>query len=626
MKINKAFIPLKAHYFCFFGCVSPVLPFLMVVGIQLGIPVSVTGSLSGIALMLVVLMKPVIATIADAFPARRRAIFLLTLVCMVACYSSISFIPPMKEELRVSGNLVKAHDSLTAQQWHAMKPPSVSAAGDWEGARSQPLLLTRDDGGCYIAKAWDCTASCSQSWACLLPNTSTPDLRLNALAKDHSLEIYNTTEAVSSHTSISRSREGELFWRHEAADEATAGVRSRLYQLEGLNVSWDLLMANVSVECGGGQWEGSRCASVWTYWEFWIYTCLLFVGQIVYSTANSITDAITVDTIGKDGNYGIQRAWGNLPFGVIGPINGLLIDWWSGTSLTKDYAPAFLICALMGSIDIIISATAIKVPEMKTEHDILNKMLPILRQPRFFMFCCFVFMNGFFDGAIVSYVFVMQEDMARGTDAMSYMKFFQGMTQLVQCSSEVPFMFISQWFLKRLGTSYLMSLVFFLYILRLMGLAIVGTYGLLWGTMVLGLFNGPCFGLGFIAIVVHSAKISPPGTSTTVQSLVNICFDSIGYGSASLLGGLLYSSLGGPNMYLVVGIIAVITLVLHLASHKLFPPVQEPGMIWGLRDRGEVEDTKNTQSENNESTAGGKDVDSVELQLEETHDHLSQIK
>ncbi|XP_045600649.2 major facilitator superfamily domain-containing protein 6 [Procambarus clarkii] len=634
MKISKTLLPLKAHYFCFLGCMSPIIPFLIVVGTQLGIPVSVTGSLSAIALMLVVLTKPIIATIADAFPARRRAIFLLTLVCMVASFSSLSFIPPMKEVLRASGNLVWADDTLTAQQWHAMKPPSVSAAADWEGARSQPLLQTQDNGGCYIAEAWDCTASCSQPWAYLLPNSSTPDLRLNALAKDHSLKVYNTTEAVSSHTSISRSREGELFWRHEAADEATAGVRSRLYQLEGLNVSWDLLMANVSVECGGGQWEGGWCANVWTYWEFWIFTALLFIGQISFNTAISITDAITVDTIGKDGNYGFQRVWGTAGWGLMGPVSGLLIDLWSGTSLTKDYTPAFLICALMGSIDIIISGTAIKVPEMKTEHDVLKKVLPILRQPRFFMFCCFVVMNGFFDGVVASYIFIMQEDMARGTDAMGYMKFLQGMTIFVQCSAEVPFMLINNWILRRLGAGYLTSLVFFLYIIRLMGLAIVGAYGPLWGTLVMEVLNGPCFGLGFTAIVVHSAKISPPGTSTTVQSLVNICYDSIGYASASLVGGLLYSSLGGPGTYLVAGITAVITFVLHLASHKLFPPVQEPGMIRGLRDNGEVEENlekmvlngnRSFENRDKSTAAAGNDEELVELQSEKIHDHLDQI-
>ena len=40
----------------------------------------------------------------------------------------------------------------------------------------------------------------------------------------------------------------------------------------------------------------------------------------------------------------------------------------------------------------------------------------------------------------------MQENMAKGTSVMNYMKFLQGLTIFVQCGIEAPFMFInSEW-------------------------------------------------------------------------------------------------------------------------------------------------------------------------------------
>ena len=82
--------------------------------------------------------------------------------------------------------------------------------------------------------------------------------------------------------------------------------------------------------------------------------------------------------------------------------------------------------------------------------------------------------------------------------------------------------------MRKMGAHYVISLVFFLYIFRLLGLAIVGAYGPVWATLLVELLNGPCYGLGFTAVVIYASKLSPPGTSTTVQSVVNICYEILG--------------------------------------------------------------------------------------------------
>lgn len=82
--------------------------------------------------------------------------------------------------------------------------------------------------------------------------------------------------------------------------------------------------------------------------------------------------------------------------------------------------------------------------------------------------------------------------------------------------------------MTRLGAHYVTSLVFFLYIFRLLGLSLAGYFCPVWMTLVVEVLNGPCYGLGYTAIVVYSARISPPGTSTTVQSITNLSYESIG--------------------------------------------------------------------------------------------------
>ncbi|KAK4304392.1 hypothetical protein Pmani_023661 [Petrolisthes manimaculis] len=586
MKINWKLIPIKIHYFCFLGCISPIIPFLLVLGMQMGIPVEVSSGLHAVFLLSVVLVKPIFAMTADAFPSYRRLIFILTLVLMTLSHCSIYFIPPLRENLGVEGQLVWAVEKGTTKPVSVEPGPPYDVEGTHEdNHRGELVLRTQYNGSCFVAKAWDCVARCNQPWACINNNSYQHSIfhntfKITALGNDHGLDVVQSGEmgsggGLASPGGIEHS--GQPVWGVEGQRHKRNGhiTNDRFYRIEGVNVSTDLLMTNLSVECDGGEWEGEDCNSVWMYGEFWGFAVLLLVGTIAMATGVSVTDAIIVDTIGKDGDYGVQRAWGTVGWGLMGPVSGLLIDWWSGSSVTKDYAPAFLICFILGSVDVLVAATSIRVPKIETETNLISKVRPLLKQPRFFVFCIFVILNGAFDVFSASYVIVMQEDMARGTSAMNYIKFIQGLTIFVECGIEAPFMFINKWFMTRLGAHYVTSLVFFLYIFRLLGLCLAGWFCPVWVTLVVEMLNGPCYGLGYTAIVVYSSRISPPGTSTTVQSITNICYESIGYSIAMFGGGQLYGALGGPMMYLVVGIAAIVVFVLHIISLRLLPPPPE---------------------------------------------------
>ena len=76
---------------------APVLPFLMVFGIQLGVPVQELGILYALMRISIVLIKPLLATAADAFPAFRKAIFLSLLALMTTCFTAIYFIESIED-------------------------------------------------------------------------------------------------------------------------------------------------------------------------------------------------------------------------------------------------------------------------------------------------------------------------------------------------------------------------------------------------------------------------------------------------------------------------------------------------------------------------------------------------
>ena len=63
---------------------------------------------------------------------------------------------------------------------------------------------------------------------------------------------------------------------------------------------------------------------------------------------------------GESGDYGTQRLWGSVGWGLMGPIGGLVVDWWSGAAMTKDYTPAFILVFAIVGLDVLVS-TRLKV-------------------------------------------------------------------------------------------------------------------------------------------------------------------------------------------------------------------------------------------------------------------------
>ncbi|KAA0190052.1 hypothetical protein HAZT_HAZT004704 [Hyalella azteca] len=369
MKINRDTVLIKAHYFFFFAGMVPVLPFSMVLGLGLGVPIILQGLMAAVVLVGTVIAKPILSLIADTFPRSRRIIFIASI----------------------------------------------------------------------------------------------------------------------------------------------------------------LMCGLVSVKCNAGQQEGLGCqpVEVWTKMGFWAFFSLMMIGMISFCTANSFSDAVTIETIGPSGNYGSQRAWGSLGWGLMGPVSGLLVDWWSGYAELKDYTPAYLLVFLIMGVDVVLSSN-LKVPKLDAERNVWSSVWPLLQEPRFFLFLLFSVLNGCFDGVVLNFLFVLQEDMAAGSAAVQNIKFLQGITIFVQCATEVPCMFFSHVLVKKIGADRVTTLVLGLHAIRLYLITCVGTWGNVWLTVAVEVLNGPCYGLGYSAIVVYAGQLAPPGASTTVQSLANICYESIG--------------------------------------------------------------------------------------------------
>ncbi|KAK8406388.1 hypothetical protein O3P69_007225 [Scylla paramamosain] len=225
----------------------------------------------------------------------------------------------------------------------------------------------------------------------------------------------------------------------------------------------------------------------------------------------------------------------------------------------------------------------------------------------------------------------LQEDIAErmGTSGQ-HVNMVQGLTLLVQALSAIPCMFLCDWFMRRFGAQKVISTVLFLYSLRLLGLAAASHLGVLWVTALVEMINGPCFGLGYTAIVVHASSLAPRGYSTTVQSVVGVCYGTLGYAGASFVGGVMYEVMGGEWLYLVTGAAAFFTWTLHLSYITVCPPVTKTEEVEPAETRRKIDpedphamvrlDNASLQLDRKGESAGGemlaKEEEEVETLLE----------
>lgn len=141
---------------------------------------------------------------------------------------------------------------------------------------------------------------------------------------------------------------------------------------------------------------------------FWLFTILMCLGTIGFNVTNSVSDAICFDMLGeKTMQYGAQRVWGTIGFGVTALIAGVLVHWFhlDSADAVKAITPALIVMLCFGVFDV-ISIKWLKLPNFSNEGDtIASKVTDLLRQKQILVFLCFATLAGILDSFIIYYMF-----------------------------------------------------------------------------------------------------------------------------------------------------------------------------------------------------------------------------
>ncbi|XP_076677986.1 major facilitator superfamily domain-containing protein 6 [Andrena cerasifolii] len=325
---------------------------------------------------------------------------------------------------------------------------------------------------------------------------------------------------------------------------------------------------NSTCNIGCDDFEDKHC--LYASSTFWGFIFLMALGNIGFNVSNSISDAICFDILGEGGQmgYGRQRVWGTIGFGISAFLAGYAVDLWSKGELIKTYTPAFMLIFAFSLVDV-LCCKKLDLPTMTGSESILKDVFQLLKLKPIIIFLCFATVAGIFDSFIVYFLFWYLEDLAKATDHMVQIKLIEGLIVAAETlGGEVIFFSFSGKILKKLGFGYTFTFCFVCYALRL---GLISLASNPWWVIPIELFmQGPTYALCYTTIVAYASKVSPPGTTATVQGIVAGMDDGFGFALGSLIGGILYDVYGGVTTLRIFSSVAAVTALLYLVLHQVY--------------------------------------------------------
>lgn len=569
--LNQDLLPVKGHFFLIFAAAAPVTPFLPILAKQLGISPFGVGIVFAVLPFGGMVGKPIAGWLADCL-GQQRIVFLLALLFTGLFYFSIQ--------------LVSSIDGDFSATFECSQPQSLLKICNTIEEKKKVLDILKP--GCLQK----CEVSCQHldedrfeklcsAFSNLLPGCTTertlPPTTLK-FSMDSNLTVHDT-HPLPGCLSIP----GDVYFAVKEDSEAPIFSTSVPTAVKNITdgktnlppaICDEPLALTCSVFCKSQHLQQfSRKDSILESSMFWLFFLLNLMAYSCFTIAVSISDALCFDILKeKHYQYGAQRVWGSIGWGIFTVVAGYLVDTGSAGDSRIDYSPAFLLMAGLLTLDIACAAL-IRLPPVERPKSVWAGIVGLLQQPRVVVFLFWCFGCGLLTSVIWQWLLWYLSDLAAQDSNSScdatqpWVTTLLGLNMAVQCFvGEVPMFFLSGWVLRNLGHAHTMSLVLVAFSLRFF------LYSLLsdpWLSLPIELLNGVTFGLCYAAMTGYAHTVAPDGMEATVQGIVGAVYEGAGVATGSLIGGAIYQNYGGVFLFRCAGILAFVLAILHMVSQCL---------------------------------------------------------
>ncbi|XP_072755579.1 major facilitator superfamily domain-containing protein 6 isoform X1 [Anoplolepis gracilipes] len=517
--VNKELAPIKSHYFLFNAATAPMVQFLPTIGKQLGFSGTLVGTMYTVLPISGLIAKPLFGSLADKFRLH-KTFFLIFQAVLTIAFFSIYFIPEMD--------------------------------------RSANVTLICDNNIPFLEICPQKEFSQKALSAVILENIHMNSVcQLSCKGVSHGY-IELSSKNVSMNSTFEFNAQFDIYQDLLTSNCVDVKVHMFLDGVKHVPVCGDQLRTKCMATCHNNsafnhllqEAKDSHSDIRQSTYQFHLFLWAAIISWIGMAVVVSIADAICFDLLGyeKRNDYGKQKMWGSIGFGIFGISAGYLVDLLSEGQYEKDYTCIFYIMLIAMIADIIVVAVTLnkKNPECSTsEPSLFRELLNVVKEGRVLVFAWWCIGAGMCTAVIWNFLFWYSEDLASSSH-IGWIKTLQGLMTGVQCFlGELPFNFASGSILKKLGHINVMSLVLLIYAIRFMAYSIISNP---WLFLILELLHGPSFGLCWPTMVSYGDKVTPSGTKATMQGFVGAVFEGIGVASGSFLCGWLMDIFGGVTV------------------------------------------------------------------------------
>ena len=272
-----------------------------------------------------------------------------------------------------------------------------------------------------------------------------------------------------------------------------------------------------------------------------------FLGAPIMPLIDSTVVAMLDD---RRDEYGKQRLWGAVGWGLVAPLVGFLIDRTGLQWMFYSYL-MLVMCNLVVSTRLPVRYAAIGGQFRQGVHALLANRQWI------------VFLTAILIGALsltfeVSFLSLYMDDLGAGKTLM-------GLALTAGTISELPVWFFADRFLERWGARRLLAFSLLACGVQAFAYSLIRTP---WLVLPIQLLHGPAFSAMWAAGVHYAAEIAPEGMGATAQGLFSGVVMGLRSALGAFIGGLLYEGLGAALMFRWGGLSAVLGLLLFILAGR----------------------------------------------------------
>lgn len=259
----------------------------------------------------------------------------------------------------------------------------------------------------------------------------------------------------------------------------------------------------------------------------------------------------------RKADYGKQRLWGAVGWGVSGTVFGALIEQ---TGLSWAFVGSLF---FLGSC--LLAAQRLRVQSVTLGQPFWQGLRFFATRWPWLVFLLTVFMNGLAAGVGNNFLFLY-------LDQLHATKTLMGFSLLVATMSEVPIFFFGDRLLKRWGARGLLLVALSANVVRMFSYALMPAA---WLVLPIHLLHGLTFSAMWMASVSYANRAAPPGMGATAQGLLSGISMSLAGATGALLGGLFYETVGPAAMFGWSGVCVLLGLIFFAVAGRRARDLQQ---------------------------------------------------